>query len=56
MDATTTVQAFQLTSAMIQPVVTAINDALATAVPIGFTVMGSMIGVSIVRRIVYSFI
>ena len=56
MDGNTTVQAFAITSAMVSPLVTAINDGLTVMMPIGVTAMASFIGINVVKRVIYSFI
>ena len=45
-----------VTTELVQPIVEAINSGLTTLVPIGLTIMGSMIGVSLIPRIVYKFL
>lgn len=40
---------------MIEPIVTMITDSIAVLLPVGITIMGLMIGVSLVPRIVYKF-
>ena len=45
-----------VTTELVQPIVEAINSRLTTLVPIGLTIMGSMIGVSLIPRIVYKFL
>lgn len=56
MDAGSAITYFSVTDAMIQPLVSAINSGLSTMVPIGLGVMGSFIGINIIKRIIYSFI
>ena len=48
--------AFNITSTMVEPITTAINSGLTTLVPIGIAVMASMIGISLIPRIVYKFL
>lgn len=47
---------FNITSSMIAPLVNSINENLQTMIPIGLGIMGTFIGISIVKRIIYSFI
>ena len=41
---------------MLEPITTAITSNLTTLVPIGITILGTMIGVSLIPRIVYKFL
>ncbi len=45
-----------LTSAMLTPITTAVSDNLGVLLPVGITIMGIMIGVSLIPRIVYKFL
>jgi hypothetical protein len=45
-----------LTSAMLAPITTTLTDNLDVLVPVGITIMGIMIGVSLIPRIVYKFL
>lgn len=45
-----------LTSAMLTPITTALSDNLGVLLPVGITIMGIMIGVSLIPRIVYKFL
>lgn len=45
-----------LTSEMLQPITTAISSNLTLLVPVGIGIMGTMIGVSLIPRIVYKFL
>lgn len=45
-----------LTSSMLAPIVEAINTNLGVLLPVGLTIMGVMIGVSLIPRIVYKFL
>ena len=47
---------FQVTDAIVAPLVKTINSGLETMIPIGIGIMGSFIGVSIMKRVIYSFI
>lgn len=46
---------FSVTETMIQPLVNAINSGLETMIPIGIGIMGSFLGINIVKRVIYSF-
>lgn len=50
------VSSFQVTSALVQPVVTAINSGLDVLVPIGIGIMSTFIGIRLIRRIIYTFL
>jgi len=56
MDAGSTITYFQVTEAMVQPLVNAINSGLTTMMPIGITCLASFIGINVVKRVIYSFI
>ena len=45
-----------VTSAMVQPVVDAVNGNAAVLVPIGIAIMAIMVGISLIPRIVYKFL
>lgn len=45
-----------ITSEMLAPIATALTDNLGVLVPVGITIMGMMIGVSLIPRIVYKFL
>ncbi|WP_419026181.1 hypothetical protein [Emergencia sp.] len=45
-----------LTSAMLAPITSAVSDNLGVLLPVGITIMGIMIGVSLIPRIVYKFL
>ncbi len=45
-----------LTSTQLDPIVTAINDNLAVLLPVGITIMGIMVAVSLIPRIIYKFL
>lgn len=45
-----------LTSAMLAPITTAVSENLGVLLPVGITIMGIMIGVSLIPRIVYKFL
>lgn len=46
----------QITADMLKPVTDSINSGLTTLVPIGLGIMGTMIGISLIRRIIYTFL
>jgi len=50
------VSTFQVTSNLVQPVVTAINSGLDVLVPIGIGIMATFIGIRLIRRIIYTFL
>ena len=52
----TTVTAFTVTSELVQPLVDTINSGLNVLVPIGIGIMGTFIGIRLVRRIIYTFL
>ncbi|MEG0359975.1 MAG: hypothetical protein RR598_11980 [Anaerorhabdus sp.] len=47
---------FTITADTLKPVTDAINSGLTTLIPIGLTIMGTMIGISLIRRLIYSFL
>ena len=47
---------FAVTSALVQPVVDAINSGLTTLVPIGLGIMATFIGVHLIKRVIYMFL
>lgn len=50
------VSAFTVTADTVAPVTNAINSALNTLIPIGIGVMGTMIAVSLIKRVIYTFL
>lgn len=48
--------AYKFTSSTLAPLTNAINDSLDQLIPVGITLMATMIGISLIRRVVYSFI
>lgn len=46
----------ELTSVMLQPITDALSTNLGVLLPVGLTIMGTMIGVSLIPRIVYKFL
>lgn len=51
-----TVAKFEVTSELVEPVTNAINSGLTTLVPIGLGIMATMIGISLIPRIIYKFL
>lgn len=47
---------FAITSAMVSPITTAITSGVQVLVPVGITIMGIMVGVSLIPRIIYKFL
>jgi len=45
-----------ITSDMLSPITDTINSNLGVLLPVGITIMGVMIGVSLIPRIVYKFL
>ena len=46
----------ELTSVMLQPITDAITTNLGVLLPVGLGIMGTMIGISLIPRIVYKFL
>lgn len=44
-----------ITSAMLEPLTTAITSNLGTLLPVGIGIMATMLGVSLIPRIIYKF-
>lgn len=53
---TASVDAFTITSRTVEPVTNAINSGLTTLVPIGIGIMGTFIGISLIKRVIYTFL
>ena len=47
---------FTITAATVSPVTNAINSGLTTLIPIGVGIMGAMIGISLIKRVIYTFL
>ncbi|WZL74075.1 hypothetical protein QBE52_04875 [Clostridiaceae bacterium 35-E11] len=45
-----------ITAEMLSPITTALTGNLDVLLPVGITIMGTMIGVSLIPRIVYKFL
>jgi len=50
------VQAFTITADTVSPVTNAINSGLNTLVPIGIGIMGTFIGIALIKRVIYTFL
>lgn len=50
------VQAFTVTADTVAPVTNAINSGLNTLIPIGIGIMGTFIGISLIKRVIYTFL
>lgn len=51
-----TTNALAITADMLKPITSALTDNLGVLLPVGITIMGIMIGVSLIPRIVYKFL
>lgn len=51
-----TTSALAITADMLKPITAALTDNLGVLLPVGITIMGIMIGVSLIPRIVYKFL
>lgn len=47
---------FAITEALIEPITTTINSGLSLLVPIGIGIMGSFIGISLIKRLIFTFL
>ena len=47
---------FTITADTVSPVTDAINSGLTTLVPIGIGIMGTFIGIALIKRIIYTFL
>ena len=47
---------FGVTTEMVTPVLTMIQSSVGVLVPIGITILGIMVGVSLIPRIIYKFL
>ena len=50
------VAAFTVTSQTVQPILDAINSGLTTLVPIGIGIMGTFVGISLIKRVIFTFL
>ena len=49
-------EGFTISAALVEPVTDAISSGLTTLLPIGIGIMATFIGISLIKRIVYSFL
>ena len=47
---------FEITTALVEPITTAISSGLTTLVPIGIGIMATFVGISLIPRIIYKFL
>ncbi len=47
---------FTISSTLVEPITTAISSGLTTLVPIGVGIMGTFIGISLIKRVIYTFL
>lgn len=47
---------FEITQNVITPLTESISDGLATLVPIGIGIMATFIGISLIKRVIYTFL
>ena len=50
------VVAFTVTADTVAPVTNAINSGLTTLMPIGIGIMATFIGISLIKRVIYTFL
>lgn len=50
------IDAFVVTKAMVEPIQTAISSGLEVLVPIGIGVMATMVGISLIPRVIHKFL
>ena len=50
------VSSFTVTADTVSPVTDAINSGLNTLVPIGIGIMGTFIGIALIKRVIYTFL
>ncbi len=51
-----TVGAFEITANTVSPVTNAINSGLNVLIPIGIGIMATFIGISLIKRVIYTFL
>lgn len=51
-----TIAPFEVTNQLVQPITQAFNSALDTMVPVGIGIMATFIGISVIKRVVYTFL
>lgn len=47
---------FEVTEALVKPITDGINSGLTTLVPIGIGIMATFIGISLIKRVIYTFL
>lgn len=45
-----------ITAELLEPITTAVTTNITTILPIGLTIMGSMVGVSMIPKLIYKFL
>ena len=50
------VSGFTITANTVAPVTQAINSGLSVLIPIGIGIMGTFIGISLIKRVIYTFL
>lgn len=50
------VPTFTVTADTVEPVTNAINSGLSTLIPIGIGIMGTFIAISLIKRVIYTFL
>ncbi len=56
MDNTSAVPVFTVSEETLNPVTDAINNGLNTLIPIGIGIMGTFIAISLIKRVIYTFL
>ncbi len=56
METSGAIQKFVISEATVAPVTDAINSGLNTLIPIGIGIMGTFIGISLIKRVIYTFL
>lgn len=49
-------ETFEITANTVAPVTTAIDSGLKVLVPIGVGIMGTFIGIALIKRVIYTFL
>lgn len=52
----TAIDEFVISEATVEPLTNAINSGLTTLVPIGIGIMATFLGVSLIKRVIYTFL
>lgn len=50
------VATFAVSAQTVQPILDAINSGLTTLVPIGIGIMGTFVGISLIKRVIFTFL